>query len=121
MIYSSNVWFIILTYQPSKLKLLARLRVFKGLPYILVDNSVQKNEYPKDINVLQTGENLGYAGGMNRGIAYCLSHGATWVVVANEDIDITEKALKDFVEKLRAVNPGIAGPTIGKLDKKRWN
>ncbi len=115
-----SVWFVILTYRPKVTELVSHLRTFDGLSFILVDNSEDRNEFPKGIPVLRTGTNLGYTGGMNRGISYCLSHGAEWVVVTNEDIDITEKELKKFIMKLTTTKPGVVGPSIGALDKKRW-
>ncbi|MDQ2668744.1 MAG: glycosyltransferase family 2 protein [Gemmatimonadota bacterium] len=40
--------------------------------------------YP-DISYLQTGTNLGYAGGNNRGIEWALKRGAEWIIVLNND------------------------------------
>ena len=40
--------------------------------------------YPS-VDYLQTGENLGYAGGNNRGIEWALARGAVWVLVVNND------------------------------------
>lgn len=37
------------------------------------------------VSYLQTGENLGYAGGNNRGIAWGLARGAEWLLVLNND------------------------------------
>ena len=40
--------------------------------------------YPS-LHYLQAGENLGYAGGSNRGIEWAMTLGAKWVVVVNND------------------------------------
>jgi GT2 family glycosyltransferase len=37
------------------------------------------------VDYLQTGANLGYAGGNNRGIAWAAAHGADWILVVNND------------------------------------
>ena len=42
------------------------------------------SRYPA-LPYLQTGENLGYAGGNNRGIEWALDRGAEWVMVVNND------------------------------------
>jgi len=51
-----------------------------------------------DAVLLRSDENLGTAGGNNRGIAYCLEHGFDYVLVLNNDTVLTE----DFLERLVA-------------------
>lgn len=48
--------------------------------------------------LLPSDENLGTAGGNNRGIAYCLDHGFDYVLLLNNDTTLTE----DFLERLVA-------------------
>lgn len=115
-----SVWFVILTYHPEKEKLLKHLEYFKGFSYLLVDNSETANEYAKDISVVRTKKNLGYAGGMNRGIRYCLDQGAAWIVVINDDLMLTKKSLHKLTDTLQEVAPGIAGPFSGALENHRW-
>ena len=62
-----------------------------ALEVLLVDNDSPdgsgerlRGRYP-DIHYLQTGANLGYAGGNNRGIAWAMARGAEWVLVCNND------------------------------------
>ncbi len=116
----SKIWFIVLTYRPKLKSLIIHLQVFKEFPYVLVDNSEIFNEYPKKIKVVRTGKNLGYTGGMNRGISYCLSHGADWVIVLNQDVQISKKGITQFCKALQKCDPRIVGPEAGSLDSRRW-
>lgn len=60
---------------------------------------------------LQTGDNFGYAGGNNRGIAWALGDGAEWVLVVNNDTvaksDCVRRLLDAAIEepRLAAVAP----------------
>lgn len=46
---------------------------------------------------LQTGENLGYAGGNNRGIEWALARGAEWVMVVNNDTVADPECVKELL------------------------
>jgi GT2 family glycosyltransferase len=91
----TNAWIVILNWngREDTLELLHSLREAK-LPtttVLVVDNGSQdgslaaiKSEHSW-VQTLQTGRNLGYAGGNNRGIAYALQHEAEVVGVLNND------------------------------------
>jgi GT2 family glycosyltransferase len=73
---------------------------------IVVDNgsgddsvSVIRRQHP-DLTLLETGANLGYAGGNNVGIRYALEHGAESVGVLNNDAIVDP----DFVPPLLAAS-----------------
>lgn len=117
---NKNIWFVVLTYRPNVPKLLARLKKFRGAPFVLVDNSETTNEYPSWMIVIRTGKNLGYTGGMNRGIRHALSQGGRWVVVTNDDLNISQAGISSIAKQLEALPPGVAGPFPGKLDERRW-
>jgi GT2 family glycosyltransferase len=62
---------------------------------------------------LQTGENLGYAGGNALGIARALAHDAEFVLVINDDAEVAPDALQSLVTALEAdERAAAAGPTI---------
>lgn len=62
---------------------------------------------------LQIGENLGYAGGNSRGIAWALEQGAARILVINDDAELTSNALGLLEQALDAdAGLGIVGPTI---------
>lgn len=64
---------------------------YPALTVLLVDNGSPDHSSEKlraafpDIHLLQTGENLGYAGGNNRGIEWALARGAEYVLIVNND------------------------------------
>ncbi len=101
----TDAWFIIVTYRSDETILRRLLRLFKGIRVVLIDN---------------TGKNLGYGGGANVGIRRAIERGAEWVVVLNQDIEMTKEAVRELCERLEGLPPGIAGPFVGTLDPKRW-
>lgn len=58
-------------------------------------------------HVIQTGRNLGYAGGNNIGIRFALSHGADYVWLLNNDTTVAPDALTPLVETAES-DPTIA-------------
>ncbi len=59
--------------------------------------------------VIETGRNLGFAGGYNVGLKYCLAHGAEWILMVNNDTiaapDLVCKLLAGFSADTGAVGP----------------
>ena len=62
---------------------------------------------------LQTGQNLGYAGGNARGTAWALEQGAEFVLVINDDAEVEPSTVATLTAALQA-NPRAAavGPTV---------
>lgn len=106
---------------------------------IVVDNASSddsigeiKQKYP-GINIIQNSENLGYAGGNNRGIKYLLDREAKYIFILNPDTEIKKDTIEKLIEVfLQDKKTGIAGPKIfdkegkiwscgGKIDKKRFS
>ncbi len=52
---------------------------------------------------LNLGQNLGYAGGMNRGIQLALDCGAEWLLLLNNDVVVAEKMLVELEKAVAAV------------------
>lgn len=78
------------------------------------DDSVTEisKQYP-DITLLQTGANLGYAGGNNVGIKWALSNGAEYILLLNNDTTIDSKLISAFVEAAQTIpDAGIFGAKI---------
>lgn len=50
-----------------------------------------------DVEFLQNGKNLGFAGGNNRGIEYALAQGADYIWLLNNDTIVAPMALKELV------------------------
>lgn len=57
---------------------------------------------------MQTGRNLGYAGGNNRGIQRALQDGADYIFVVNPDVRLPPDCLRDYVDIMSRDN-SIAG------------
>ena len=100
-----DIWFVIVIYKPDTVVLGRLQKSLIGKSVIIVDNSRK---------------NLGFGGGANVGIGKALASGAQWVVILNQDIELTKRVVEKFYEKLQSLAPGIAGPFAGSLDKKRW-
>lgn len=70
------------------------------------------------VGTLQTGENLGYAGGMNAGIRWAMERGAAFVTVLNNDTIVPDGAVDEL--QLRSVGGRAVSPRIDYLaDPKR--
>ena len=95
-----------------------------GLEYpnyeiIVVDNASTdgseaelKKRYP-NLTLLQSGTNLGFAGGNNVGLRYALAHGAQYVWLLNNDTLVEPDALGKLVAKFqREPDLGLCGSTL---------
>jgi len=72
------------------------------------------------VTLLETGENLGYAGGNNVGLRWTLDHGADYALLLNNDTVVAPDFLRLLVEAAEAdPSIGIAGPTIYYYDQPR--
>ncbi len=67
-----------------------------------------------DFAFIQTGSNLGYTGGNNRGIDYALDHGADYVLLLNPDTELLNPSfVEEMVEYMETHSDvGIAGPRV---------
>ncbi|MBI2953462.1 MAG: glycosyltransferase family 2 protein [Chloroflexi bacterium] len=67
----------------------------------------------REATVLETGHNLGFAGGMNLGIEHALARGAEHVLILNNDAVVDSVALGLLVEAITSHQEcGIVGPTV---------
>ncbi len=95
-----------------------------GLDYpnyevVVVDNASTdgserelKKRYPK-LTLLQSGANLGFAGGNNVGLRHALAHGAEYVWLLNNDTLVEPDALTELVKKMRREpDLGLCGSTL---------
>ncbi|NLF65477.1 MAG: glycosyltransferase family 2 protein [Chloroflexi bacterium] len=97
---------------------------------VLVDNgstddSVQvlSAAFPT-VTLLQTGANLGYAGGNNAGIRYAVERGAQFILILNNDITVSPDFLEPLVEALKGQpDVGVVTPLVaeqGKEEGRVW-
>lgn len=77
------------------------------------DNSVEviREKFP-DVEVVETGKNLGFTGGNNVGIRKALEDGADFVWLLNNDTSVDENALVALLEVYKDPRVGIAGSKI---------
>jgi len=78
---------------------------YTNLTIVVVDNGSTndsvariKTSYP-DILLLESGKNLGFAGGNNIGIRHAIAHGAEYVWLLNNDTQPAPDALTALIEK----------------------
>ncbi len=77
---------------------------YPNFEVIVVDNgsdddsaSVISRRFP-DVRIIETGKNLGYAGGNNVGITAALANGAECILLLNNDTIVDSRILQAFVE-----------------------
>jgi GT2 family glycosyltransferase len=98
---------------------------------VIVDNG-SSDRHSRDLAerspalvLLQNSENLGFAGGNNRGIQYALKHGANYVWLLNNDTRVEEGSLRALVETAqRDAQVGAVGAILlngtGKSKIEAW-
>lgn len=118
------VYVVVLTYRMREV--VARcLESLRTLTYpnhrvLVVDNhsddgteEMLRFQFP-ELDTMQTGANLGYTGGNNRGIEHALQQGADYVLILNPDTEVVNPGFLDqmvaYLESHREV--GIAGPRV---------
>lgn len=91
---------------------------YPSLDVLMVDNGSEDGSedavraaFP-DVDVLQTGANLGFAGGNNAGIERALERGADHVVLLNNDTEVDPDFLEPMVEAAADPTVGIVGAAI---------
>lgn len=71
-----------------------------------------------DVELIETGSNLGYAAGNNMGIRSALAKGVDYVFVINNDARVAEDTLERLVREAEAFpNAAFLGPSIYHLDR----
>jgi hypothetical protein len=114
-------------YDPDTRRCLVSLEAIHepDLTAVVVDNGSDDGcaekiaaEFPNAV-VLRQARNLGFAGGNNRGIEYALEHDFDYVLVLNNDTEITDpRLISDMVAALEAnPNLGIIGPRVYDAEK----
>jgi GT2 family glycosyltransferase len=86
---------------------------------LVVDNGSEdgsaaaiRKAYPL-VQVIETGENLGYVGGNNLGLEYACTRNAAYALLLNNDTEVSANFLSKMVELAEADSKiGVVGPTI---------
>ena len=118
---------VVLNYErpDDTLRCLRSLRALDGLAGVIVvdnasrDDSVERirREFP-DVHMIEAGENRGYTGGNNLGIARALELGARFVLVLNDDTEVVNPGFaRELTDRLDGrPDVGIAGPLVRYAD-----
>ncbi len=95
--------------------------MYENFRMLVVDNSGAEGsgfQQEETVDILQTGKNLGYAGGMNVGIRHALKEGAEYVWLLNNDTVVDGRCLDHMVRAAESdERVGMVGPKIYYLDK----
>ncbi len=95
---------------------LALLESLKGISWegevkiIVVDNGSKNplKDLPAGIELIQTGKNLGFAGGYNRGLRYAYQWGADYFLLINNDTFVEDKNLATTLARVFADKAALA-------------
>lgn len=84
------------------------------------DNSVSLiRQYYPEVRMLETGANLGYAGGNNVGIHYALAHGADVIGILNNDVTVEPGFLDPLLAALGSLpDVGVVTPLVAERDDR---
>lgn len=120
---SANVWVVVLHYggpEHTRQCLVALSRLtFKPSGILLTDNCSPDasgraiaDEFPT-VHFQQLPQNLGFAGGSNAGIRYCIERGADWIWLLNNDTVPDENSLARLME-IASTSPkaGVLGAVV---------
>lgn len=115
-----KITIIILHYGIVKVtqKCIKSLLAHETYPFslLVVNNTgekLKKKQFTsKKMTLINTKKNLGFAGGVNVGIAYALSKKADAVCLLNNDTIITKPFLQSLEKVIEGKNVGIVGPSL---------
>jgi GT2 family glycosyltransferase len=81
--------------------------------YIILDNGSSEPLQVHDVDLIQTGDNLGFTGGYNRGLRYARQWGADYYLIINNDVLFPDSQI---LKKLVGVTQ--SDPRIGVVSPK---
>lgn len=106
------------------------LESLQGLDYsnykiLLVDNGSENKEGAalkstyRDLEILELEQNLGFSGGCNKGIEYCLEKGAEYIWLLNNDTIVPQNTLRFLVDAMQNdTKAGASGAALLLFDEK---
>lgn len=118
---TDTVGVIILNYKVADLALLAIKSVqnstYKNIQIYAIDNNSgdsfeEKVKELEHVAFIQTGDNLGFAGGNNVGIKRALKEGCGWIFILNPDAIVEKDSIDLLVKRAVATHADIANPKI---------
>jgi GT2 family glycosyltransferase len=129
MTNSPFIWIVVLNWNGLS-DTLACLESLRHLRYakrrvVVVDNGstdgsvagLRPATRAPDVEIIEAGRNLGYAGGNNLGIRYALERGADFILVLNNDTTVAPMLLDELIAAAeRDPGAGCFGPWIFYMD-----
>jgi len=96
---------------------------YQNVDILVIDNNSQDGlgevlVGSKEVEYIQTGDNLGYTGGNNIGIKKAIEKGADYIFILNADAELERTAISNLVEVAESKDAGIVGPKILFNDKQ---
>lgn len=99
---------------------------YPNFQVVVVDNGSNDDSVPAirqafpEVHLIETGKNLGYAGGNNVGMRYALERGADYVFVLNNDTTVAPDVLRHLMAEAEK-HPEVAalGPVIYYMDRPK--
>jgi len=84
------------------------------------DDSVGRirRAYP-NVVLIETDENLGYAGGNNVGINYALKHGTEYVLILNNEVKIEPNVLTVMIEVAKQSGVSVIGGLVKDISSEK--
>lgn len=70
-----------------------------------------------DVEMVETGDNLGYAGGNNFGMRIALERGADYCLILNNDLTVAPDMIELLVSAATEAGPGVLGPRVYRYDE----
>jgi GT2 family glycosyltransferase len=97
---------------------------YTNLSIVIIDNGSTdgsafrlKNKFPS-ITLIESKENLGYAGGNNLGISWALREGADYIFILNNDTIVSYDCIERFVFWSEILKDNVLGGSVYTYEKK---
>lgn len=98
---------------------------YSNYQVLVIDNGSQDDSVAKlrtafpELEILETGQNLGYSGGNNVGISYAIEQGVDYVMILNNDTLVAPSMLDKLVSAAEKFpQAGLVGPLMYRLESQ---
>lgn len=132
MMTNTKVFVVILNFNSGQQIVNCLSSVLQGqnslVKILVVDNGSKDNslEFISDqfpsVEIIKNEQNLGFAGGNNRGIKFALDNSAEYIFLLNPDTTINRNTVKNLLEIIESDKKiGIVGMKVYSMDNKIWS
>ena len=91
---------------------------YNNFKLVIVDNCSTDDSYEKlkktfpNYKVIETYDNLGYAGGNNFGVKYVMKQNPEYILILNNDIIVDKNFLSNMLQSIDTDNIGVLSPKV---------